>query len=37
MTWLRLVPDLVFDVGVLALVAFVVRAVVVDWKARRGA
>ncbi len=36
-TWLRLVPDLVFDVGVLALVAFVVRAVVVDWKVRRGA
>ena len=35
-TWLRVVPDVVFDVGALALLAFVVRAVVVDVRVRRG-
>ncbi len=34
-TWARLVPDLVFDVGVLALLAFVGRAVLVDAALRR--
>ena len=34
-TWLRLVPDLVFDVGVAALVVFVVRAIVMDIRLRR--
>jgi nitric oxide reductase subunit B len=34
-TWLRLVPDLVFDVGAFALVAFLVRAIAVDLKLRR--
>lgn len=29
-TWLRLVPDLIFDAGVVALVAFVVRALVLN-------
>jgi nitric oxide reductase subunit B len=35
-TWARVVPDLVFDVGALALLTFVVRAVVVDFRVRRG-
>lgn len=34
-TWMRLVPDLVFDVGVAALVLFVVRAIVLDVRLRR--
>ncbi|HOI11137.1 MAG TPA: cbb3-type cytochrome c oxidase subunit I, partial [Myxococcota bacterium] len=34
-TWMRLVPDLVFDVGVAALVVFVVRAIVMDIRLRR--
>jgi nitric oxide reductase subunit B len=34
-TWARLVPDVVFDVGALALLAFVIRAIVVDVRVRR--
>jgi nitric oxide reductase subunit B len=34
-TWLRVVPDVVFDAGALALVAFLVRAIAVDLKIRR--
>ncbi|BDG06262.1 nitric-oxide reductase large subunit [Anaeromyxobacter oryzae] len=34
-TWARLVPDLVFDAGALALLVFVVRAIAVDVKLRR--
>jgi nitric oxide reductase subunit B len=34
-TWARVVPDLVFDVGALALLTFVVRAIVVDVRVRR--
>jgi nitric oxide reductase subunit B len=34
-TWLRVVPDVVFDAGALALVAFLVRAIAVDLKLRR--
>ena len=34
-TWLRIVPDLVFDVGALALLAFLVRAIAVDLRLRR--
>ncbi|HEX9290525.1 MAG TPA: nitric-oxide reductase large subunit [Anaeromyxobacteraceae bacterium] len=34
-TWLRVVPDLVFDAGAVALVAFLVRAIAVDLKLRR--
>jgi nitric oxide reductase subunit B len=34
-TWARLVPDLVFDAGALALLVFVVRAIVVDIRLRR--
>jgi nitric oxide reductase subunit B len=34
-TWLRVVPDLVFDAGALALLAFLVRALVVDVRLRR--
>jgi nitric oxide reductase subunit B len=34
-TWLRAIPDTVFGIGALALLAFVVRAVVVDVKLRR--
>jgi len=34
-TWARLVPDLIFDVGVVALLAFVVRAWVKDAAIRR--
>ena len=34
-TWMRIVPDLIFDAGALALLAFVVRAIVVDIKVRR--
>ncbi len=34
-TWARLVPDLVFDAGALALLAFVVRAIAVDARLRR--
>ncbi|MFT3915823.1 MAG: nitric-oxide reductase large subunit [Anaeromyxobacteraceae bacterium] len=33
-TWARLVPDLVFDVGGLALLAFVVRAIAIDLRVR---
>jgi nitric oxide reductase subunit B len=34
-TWARVVPDLVFDVGALALLAFVVRAIAKDVAIRR--
>jgi nitric oxide reductase subunit B len=34
-TWLRVVPDLVFDAGGLALLAFVVRAIALDVRLRR--
>ncbi len=34
-TWARVVPDLIFDVGVAALVGFVVRAVVKEAALRR--
>jgi nitric oxide reductase subunit B len=34
-TWARLVPDLIFDVGVVAIVAFVIRAWVKDAAIRR--
>jgi len=34
-TWLRVVPDLVFDAGAVALVGFLVRAIAVDLKLRR--
>jgi nitric oxide reductase subunit B len=34
-TWLRVVPDLVFDAGAVVLVAFLVRAIVVDLKLRK--
>jgi nitric oxide reductase subunit B len=34
-TWLRIGPDIVFDVGAGALVAFLVRAIVVDLRLRR--
>ncbi len=34
-TWLRVVPDVVFDLGALALLAFLVRALVVDARLRR--
>ena len=34
-TWLRAVPDAIFLTGALALVAFIVRAIVVDVKVRR--
>ena len=34
-TWLRVVPDLVFDAGAIALVAFLVRAIAVDLKLRK--
>jgi nitric oxide reductase subunit B len=34
-TWARLVPDLVFDAGAVALLAFVVRAIVKDVALRR--
>ena len=34
-TWLRVGPDIVFDVGAGALVAFLVRAIAVDLKLRR--
>jgi nitric oxide reductase subunit B len=34
-TWLRLGPDLIFDAGALALVAFLFRAVFVDRRLRR--
>ncbi len=34
-TWLRVGPDLVFDVGAGALVAFLVRAIAIDLKLRR--
>jgi hypothetical protein len=33
---MRLVPDLVFDVGAVALLAFVVRAIARDLALRRG-
>jgi nitric oxide reductase subunit B len=36
-TWARVVPDLVFDVGAVALLAFVVRAIAVDLRVRRSA
>jgi len=36
-TWARLVPDLVFDAGALALLAFVVRAIAIDVRVRRRA
>jgi nitric oxide reductase subunit B len=35
-TWMRLVPDLVFDAGAVALLAFVVRAIARDLAIRRG-
>ncbi len=34
-TWLRIGPDVVFDVGALALLAFLVRAVAIDSRLRR--
>jgi nitric oxide reductase subunit B len=34
-TWARVVPDLVFDAGAVALLAFVVRAIAVDVAVRR--
>jgi nitric oxide reductase subunit B len=34
-TWLRAIPDTVFGIGALALLAFIVRAIVVDVKLRR--
>jgi nitric oxide reductase subunit B len=34
-TWARVVPDLVFDVGAVALLVFVVRAIAIDVKLRR--
>lgn len=34
-TWLRVIPDLVFDLGALALISFLVRAIAVDLKLRR--
>jgi nitric oxide reductase subunit B len=34
-TWARVVPDLVFDAGALALLAFVVRAIARDVTLRR--
>jgi nitric oxide reductase subunit B len=34
-TWARLVPDLVFDVGVVALLAFVLRAWILDAAIRK--
>jgi nitric oxide reductase subunit B len=34
-TWARVVPDLVFDVGAVALLVFVVRAIAVDARLRR--
>jgi hypothetical protein len=36
-TWMRVVPDLIFDAGALALLAFVVRAIKVDLALRKGA
>jgi nitric oxide reductase subunit B len=36
-TWARVVPDVVFDVGAVALLAFVVRAIAVDLRVRRSA
>jgi nitric oxide reductase subunit B len=35
-TWLRLPADLIFDVGVVAFLAFLVRAIVLDRKLRAG-
>jgi nitric oxide reductase subunit B len=35
-TWLRLVPDVVFLVGAASLLAFVVKAIAVDLRLRRG-
>jgi nitric oxide reductase subunit B len=35
-TWARVVPDLVFDVGAVALLVFVVRAIARDVALRRG-
>jgi nitric oxide reductase subunit B len=34
-TWMRLVPDLVFDAGAVALLGFVVRAIARDLALRR--
>ncbi|MGC3998659.1 MAG: nitric-oxide reductase large subunit [Anaeromyxobacter sp.] len=34
-TWARVVPDLVFDVGAVALLVFVLRAIVIDLRLRR--
>jgi nitric oxide reductase subunit B len=34
-TWMRLVPDLVFDAGAVLLLAFVVRAIAKDAAIRR--
>jgi nitric oxide reductase subunit B len=34
-TWLRAFPDVIFDLGALALVAFLARAIAVDLKLRR--
>jgi nitric oxide reductase subunit B len=34
-TWLRAIPDAVFGIGALALLAFIVRAIVVDARLRR--
>jgi nitric oxide reductase subunit B len=36
-TWARVVPDLIFDVGVLAIIGFVIRAWVLDVALRRAA
>ncbi|MGC4117461.1 MAG: nitric-oxide reductase large subunit [Myxococcales bacterium] len=35
-TWMRVVPDLIFDAGALALLAFVARAIKVDLALRKG-
>jgi nitric oxide reductase subunit B len=34
-TWLRVIPDVVFDLGAFALVAFLGRAIAVDIQLRR--
>jgi nitric oxide reductase subunit B len=36
-TWARVVPDLIFDVGALALLGFVVRAIALDVRLRKSA
>jgi nitric oxide reductase subunit B len=34
-TWLRIVPDMIFDLGAVALIVFLFRAVYLDRKVRR--